>query len=52
MLYLDTNILVYSLVNQDSGKMLASQVLINQGIYDRGFKKFQSHISIQIEVLD
>jgi predicted nucleic acid-binding protein len=34
MLYLDTNILVYSLVNQDSGKMLASQALINQSIAD------------------
>jgi predicted nucleic acid-binding protein len=32
MLYLDTNILVYSLVNQDHGKMLASQALINQCI--------------------
>lgn len=34
MLYLDTNILVYSLVNQDNDKMLASQVLINQCIAD------------------
>ncbi len=34
MLYLDTNILVYSLVNQDSDKMLASQERINQGIAD------------------
>jgi predicted nucleic acid-binding protein len=34
MLYLDTNILVYSLVNQDHGKMLASQSLINQCLAD------------------
>ena len=34
MLYLDTNILVYSLVNQDNGKMIASQALINQCIAD------------------
>ena len=34
MLYLDTNILVYSLVNQDHDKMLSSQALINQCIAD------------------
>ena len=34
MLYLDTNILVYSLVNQDNAKMIASQTLINQSIAD------------------
>ena len=34
MLYLDTNVLVYSLVNQDSDKMLTSQTLINQCISD------------------
>ena len=34
MLYLDTNILVYSLVNQDNDKMIASQALINQCIAD------------------
>lgn len=34
MLYLDTNILVYALVNQDSQKMLASQARINQCIAD------------------
>lgn len=34
MLYLDTNILVYSLVNQDVDKMHTSQALINQSIAD------------------
>ena len=34
MLYLDTNVLVYSLVNQDSDKMQVSQALINQSIAD------------------
>jgi predicted nucleic acid-binding protein len=34
MLYLDTNILVYSLVNQNNDKMTVSQKLINQSIAD------------------
>lgn len=34
MLYLDTNVLVYSLINQDNDKMLVSQALINQCIAD------------------
>lgn len=34
MLYLDTNILIYSLINQDSSKMLTSQSIINQSVAD------------------
>lgn len=34
MLYLDTNILVYSLINQDYDKMMTSQAIINQCITD------------------
>lgn len=34
MRYLDTNVLVYSLINQDNDKMNASQSLINQCIAD------------------
>lgn len=34
MLYLDTNVLVYALINQDTDKMVASQALINKAIAD------------------
>jgi predicted nucleic acid-binding protein len=45
MLYLDTNILVYSLVNQDSDKLLESQALINQSILD--YSLILSPLSLQ-----
>ena len=45
MLYLDTNILIYSIVNQDSGKMLTSQMLINRCIADSSL--ILSPLSIQ-----
>lgn len=34
MLYLDTNILIYSLINQDFDKMVTSQTIINQSVAD------------------